>query len=937
MQQDLDSLRILREALDAGPGERDDFVSLRCGDDLALRDRVVSLLRGVDAQEQGNDGADLSENGSPQDADILDTDRLIDTKLGCFRIVERIGRGGMGVVYLADREDADFDQKVAIKLIRRGFDFDDIRTRFLRERRILAGLSHPNLARFIDGGIANDGRPWFALEYVDGETMTRFCDQRKLDIRARIRLFLHVCAAVQYAHTQLIVHRDLKPGNVLVDASGTVRLLDFGIAKLVDGDSDALSTQTMAGAHAALTPEYAAPEQLTGGDVGIAADIYSLGVIAYELVSGVLPRVIDRRDLVAAARDVREVPTQPLTQAITRGERVALRLAARSTTVRGYRAYVRGDLARIVDKTLLDEPRRRYATVQAFADDLVRWLDGMPVHASGHPFGYRLRKFVMRNRVAVGLGTLLVMCVVAATVGMGWQLHETKRQAAAALQMKDHAVELIAQLDSEETGAAPPTLLHLVEESVAQLEHLQPGSPLRRELAADAARMLKRVSRPEHALQIVERELGPDPGRGARTDAARLRQTAAWAEALLYWDRPDEAWAYLARTTAHPGDVPPMLLADALSIQAEVENSTGRFASAVASARRVLAIFRQSLPDSDARIADARLALAAGLVGMRENAAGRAETERVLVDLPVADSKVRRFALTKAAMRRSLFGDFEAAETAYADGAAMDKRMTSFAPHRFDEAMRAVNLFDMGELDRARALIEPIHRANDTPGSSDTWEAWSTDWIIGEIALAESRNADAAASFGRAATAARQQGASFADFALYNESLEAVALTLDGQLETSLNTLDAADLRVAARPNYATTMRAVAHAVWLDRSGRFADAVREADGAITEMNNAYQSPLGLREQLMEHRDTVRIRIWQAQALRDAGEPVRALAVIAQARAIGAKTLGPAHPFMRALEASDHTLPATVRSQRPAPPSRASDASAKSAESHPDAR
>ena len=416
-----------------------------------------------------------------------------------------------------------------------------------------------------------------------------------------------------------------------------------------------------------------------------------------------------------------------------------------------------------------------------------------------------------------------------------------------------------------------------------------------------------------------------------------MRQTAAWAEALLYWDRSDEAWQTLARTTAIPGDVAPIMLADALRIQAEIEISTGRFALAIESARHVLSILEPSFPASDSRIANARFALAAALVGARDNAAGRAESERVLVDLPLLDSKVRRFALTKAAMRRSLFGGFHSAEAAYADGDAMDKRMTSFAPHRFEEAMRAVNLFDMGEFDRARALIEPIRHANDTPGSSDTWEAWSTDWLIGEIALAEGRSDDAAASFGRAAKAARQQGASFTDFALYNESLEAVALTLDGQLETSLNTLHAADLRVAARPNYATTMRAVAHAVWLDRSGRFADAVREADGAITEMNNAYQLPLGLREQLMEHRDTVRIRIWQAQALRDAGEPVRALAVIAQARAIGAKTLGPAHPFMRALEASDHTLPATVRSQRPAPPSRASDASAKSAESNPDAR
>src|SRR5690606_4609993 len=218
------SITILRDALDLEDADaRDAFVRERCGTDAALFAHVASLLRGADEADDGPGGASTS-------------DPLLGTRLGPFRVVERIGRGGMGVVYRGLREGADFAQQVALKVIRRGFDFDDVHARFLRERRILARLSHPNLARFIDGGIAPGGRPWFALDHVDGESITRWCDTRRLDVRARIRRFLDACAAVQYAHGQLVVHRDLKPANVLVDGTGAVRLLDFGIAGLLGGD-----------------------------------------------------------------------------------------------------------------------------------------------------------------------------------------------------------------------------------------------------------------------------------------------------------------------------------------------------------------------------------------------------------------------------------------------------------------------------------------------------------------------------------------------------------------------------------------------------------------------------------------------------------------------------------------------------------------------------
>ena len=396
------ALRVLRDALDVDAADRVAFVLRECGDDEELRARVERRLARAEV------AAD-----EPQVA----TDWLLGTRLGAFRVVERIGRGGMGVVYRGERADGDFAQCVAIKLIRRGFDFDDVRARFLRERRILARLDHPNLARLIDGGVAPDGRPWLALEFVRGRPINAWCDAQALPLRVRVRLFLDVCAAVQYAHTQLVVHRDLKPGNLLVDERGGVRLLDFGIAGLLGGGTDDGVAPTTFGSRLALTPEYAAPEQFRGEPAGVAADVYSLGVILYELVAGALPFAFARHDPAAAEAAVCHQPPPSLTATLARdgAEAARARLAARRSTLRAWRADVRGDLARIVEKALAKEPAQRYATVAAFADDLERWLAGVPVRVVGNGWRYRLGKFVQRNRVPVALS--LVFAGVLAFAG----------------------------------------------------------------------------------------------------------------------------------------------------------------------------------------------------------------------------------------------------------------------------------------------------------------------------------------------------------------------------------------------------------------------------------------------------------------------------------------------------------------------------------------
>lgn len=475
--------RIVRAALDVDSATRTAFLDAQCGGDDALRHDVDSALDRIERRE--NEAASAAPRATPASSGDDETqssraeaDPLIDMRLGPFRLVERIGRGGMGVVYRGVREGADFAQEVAVKLVRRGFDFDDVHARFLRERRILARLDHPNLARFIDGGVAPDGRPWFALEYVRGEPITRWCDEHRLGLRARIRLFLDVCVAVQHAHAHLVVHRDLKPANILVDGGGRVHLLDFGIARLVGGDDD--DVRTAIGERYALTPEYAAPEQFSGDIAGVATDVYALGVILYEFLAGVLPLAIERGDLLATAHLVRTAPPAALSGAIFRttpgGASTSERLAARATIARAYRRDTRGDLSRIVDKALAKDPGRRYPTVDALADDLSRWLAGTPVRVSGDGLGYRLVKFVRRHRIPVAIAVIAIAAIVAGAAGTAWQAHRAnvaataaRADAARATAARDFLASLLGKASPESEGKPDTTVREVLDRARSRI------------------------------------------------------------------------------------------------------------------------------------------------------------------------------------------------------------------------------------------------------------------------------------------------------------------------------------------------------------------------------------------------------------------------------------------------------------------------------------
>jgi serine/threonine protein kinase len=380
-------------ALELPAEERAEWLAVTIPDDPSLAREVAGLLA-------AHDGAtDFYDRGAL--AAVPEVQRQLaggveGMRVGPYRVLSELGHGGMGAVYLAVRDPASFTHKVALKLIKRGMDSDEIVRRFVAERQILASLAHPNIARLFDGGSTPDGRPYFVMEYVEGKPITVYAGEHELAVEARLHLFLHVCRAVQHAHQSLVVHRDLKPANILVDADGEPKLLDFGIAKLLDPSSSDGTTALTGLAPGPMTPDYAAPEQLAGGAVTTATDVYGLGLLLYELLVGQNPR--------SAGRKLGEGWSgRPPSQALK-----ALAPEKNTETRRRIRR-VAGDLDTIVGKALAPEPERRYGTAAALAEDVERHLTQRPVAARRPTLAYRLSRSVLRHKLAAALA--LAVCL----------------------------------------------------------------------------------------------------------------------------------------------------------------------------------------------------------------------------------------------------------------------------------------------------------------------------------------------------------------------------------------------------------------------------------------------------------------------------------------------------------------------------------------------
>jgi len=488
---------ILDGALDLSGDERAAYLDGACGADADLRGHVERLIAAADAPESFL-GTPAFERAAPLVAEFTSAasaSAVEGQRVGPYRLVRELGAGGMAVVWLAEREDGQFQQQVAIKFVKQGLRSRDAQRRFLQERQILARLEHPAIARLLDGGVTAEGTPYFVMERVAGVPVTAYCRERGLDARGRLGVFLQICDAVQYAHRNLIVHRDLKPSNILVDGDGHAKLLDFGIAKLTGEAREA--SEPAETVERALTPEYAAPEQVRGDPVSTSTDVYALGVVLYELLTGERP------------------------------------------DPRGARA-LHGDLDRIVLKAMHDAPDRRYASVEALAADVRRHLDGLPVAARGDALAYRAGKFLRRHRVASAAAMLVLLTLVAGLVATTWQARRAAREAKKADTVKDFLKTILAAADPEQNGGREPSLRQLLDAGAQRIDgELRDQPDVQSEVTAVIGAAYQTLGEYDRSAALFRADLDRQRRNGGSRSLAAATDLSRIADALYEQNKYD--------------------------------------------------------------------------------------------------------------------------------------------------------------------------------------------------------------------------------------------------------------------------------------------------------------------------------------------------------------------------------------------------------------
>jgi tetratricopeptide (TPR) repeat protein/tRNA A-37 threonylcarbamoyl transferase component Bud32 len=564
--------RLFGQLITLSPAERDAFLDRECANDPELRTELETLLQAHTSDEgpldappsvSGSAGADESP-----EAPTPSSGPAVGSRVGPYVLLSPIAEGGMGAVWLAERADGLMKRRVALKLPHWSWVRPELAARMARERDILAGLEHPNIARLYDAGVDSLGRPYLAMEYVEGQPIDVYCLREKLSIRAIVELILQVARAVSHAHGRLVVHRDLKPSNILVTPAGSVRLLDFGIAKLLETDSIEHETRLTQLGTRAHTPEYASPEQVAGQTIGTATDVYSLGVVTYELLTGKKPYRLKRR---TAAE---------LEEAITSADPMP---ASEATDDPAHNRLLRGDLDAILNKALKKNPADRYATLDAFAQDLQRHLDGKPVQARPDSTLYRFGKFASRNRLALSAAGAIAIALVTATAVSLWQasVAENQRSRAVALLARNEAVNDFVSVMLTEVGSPdqPITLDALLERSEALIYTSITNNP------EHQAVMLQLLASYYNSFGVPaksERLLGKalELSRNSEDLALRARLTCAFQFARSQLGGMDEAKATLQRIVDDP-NTPPEAAAACLQHRAFIAQNTNDAAAAL--------------------------------------------------------------------------------------------------------------------------------------------------------------------------------------------------------------------------------------------------------------------------------------------------------------------------------------------------------------------
>ena len=708
---------VFHAASEQPPDRREAFLQEVCAGDTDLLNEVRALLG---TEDQGHDLIQGAVRGT---ASGFEEDALVGRAIGPWRVIRELGHGGMGRVFLAERGDGEYEQSAALKVIRPGMDSAQILARFRRERQILARLQHPHIARLLDGGLTDDGHPWFAMEYVEGEPLHRYCDRQQLTVRERLRLFMDVCEAVAYAHASLVIHRDLKPENILVDAEGQVRLLDFGIARLLS-DEDPAGARTETGL-AVMTPAYAAPEQVLGEPVGTGTDVYALGVILYEILSGVRPYDVRTRSLLEIERVVcREMPEKPsarVSGAAGSPDGTPSVGASRQVEARQLRKRLAGDLDVICLKALKKEPERRYASVEGLKNDIGRHITGHPVLARPDTAGYRLRKWIGRHRSGVAAGAAAAVGMILLTtvyvLHVGAERDQARLEAAKAAEVAGFLQGLFELSDPSESRGETVTVREVLDAGAVRLHTEladQPGvRTTMMRVVGDVYGSLGLQAQGRAFLQQALAEqtalYGPDHPEVART-------MMSLGTALQDEGRFEEAGRTLRESLAlhrrFHGDRHP-LVAQGLSHLSFLEETLGNVEVARDLMQEHLSVSLDIHPADDYRVAGARVKLA----GLMRRTGELQAAEPLLRDglevqrrhyggpHPTVASTMRNL----AALLRDA-GRLTEADTLFQEVIAM--RRILFGDHHPDVTnalnSHGVLLGRMGETDRARTVMREV-------------------------------------------------------------------------------------------------------------------------------------------------------------------------------------------------------------------------------------
>lgn len=549
------------------PEERARLLDAECAADDALRNEVENLLQ----DDRDGDTVEGVISGTAAEA-VRSRESWQGQRLGPWRVLHRIGEGGMGAVFLAVRDDEQFRKQAAIKVLRFEFYSESMLSRFRRERQVLADLEHPHIARLLDGGASEQGIPWIAMEYVAGVPITDYCAGKNLNVEARLRLFQQVCDAVQYAHSRLVIHRDIKPANILVSPEGVPKLLDFGIAKLIDAEEPAAAGEATVTNAVLLTPRYASPEQVRGEVVSTATDVYSLGAVLYELLTGVPAHVFSTSDFAEVARVITEQNLVP--PSVPGGRRL------------------RGDLDNIVLKAMQKEPSRRYGTVKGLSEDIDRYLDGLPVTARPDSLSYRTGRYVRRHWFAVAS---LAVVMLALGIGLGIALQQ-------------------ARLAREQFGNVRMLANHFLFDFYDSIS-LVPGTTKAKELIASTAlEYLGKLEQSAGSDRTLQREIASawvkvarvqgfpgEPNLGRTADAYKSLEKSAALHSHLNPNTPEEITEAI----------------EPLARLAFLEIDQGHYAQSVAFSKRAIALAERVPADK----VTAELATAHGLTWARMVAA----------------------------------------------------------------------------------------------------------------------------------------------------------------------------------------------------------------------------------------------------------------------------------------------------------------------------